>query len=28
MGIVFRKNYPPHDWLIPNPEIIIYKKLK
>lgn len=24
----FKKNYPPGDWLIPNPKIVIYKKLK
>ncbi|MFN3966853.1 MAG: ArnT family glycosyltransferase [Endomicrobiia bacterium] len=23
----FKKNYPPGDWLIPNPKIVIYKKL-
>jgi hypothetical protein len=24
----FKKNYPPGDWLIPNPKILIFKKLE
>jgi hypothetical protein len=28
LGIKFRKNYPPGDWLLPNPNIIVYKKSK
>ncbi|OGS22579.1 MAG: hypothetical protein A2252_03100 [Elusimicrobia bacterium RIFOXYA2_FULL_39_19] len=28
LGFNFVKNYPPSDWLIPNPEIIIYKRKK
>lgn len=24
----FKKNYPPGDWLIPNPKILVFKKLK
>jgi len=26
LGFNFRKNFLPHDWLIPNPEILIFKK--
>ena len=26
LGFKFKKDFPPHDWLIPNPEIVIYKK--
>jgi len=26
LGIKFKKKYPPLDWLIPNPKIIIFKK--
>lgn len=25
LGIKFKKNYPPTDWLIPNPKIVVFK---
>ncbi|MEW6040539.1 MAG: glycosyltransferase family 39 protein [Elusimicrobiota bacterium] len=28
LGIKFKKNYPPGDWLLPSPKIIVYRKVK
>ncbi|MCS7232070.1 MAG: glycosyltransferase [Elusimicrobiota bacterium] len=27
LWFTFKKNYPPGDWLIPNPKIVVYKKV-